>query len=30
VNEEKILARDLPGYDRYLLERKHRLVPGIW
>lgn len=30
LNEEKVLARDLAGYARFLGERKHRLVPGIW
>jgi protein-S-isoprenylcysteine O-methyltransferase Ste14 len=29
-DEEKILARDLPGYTEYQLQVRHRLVPKIW
>lgn len=30
VNEEKLLANDLPGYEDYLKKVKFRLLPGIW
>lgn len=30
VNEEKVLAADLPGYTDYLKKVKYRLLPGIW
>lgn len=30
VAEERLLARTLPGYDRYLTRVKYRLAPGIW
>jgi protein-S-isoprenylcysteine O-methyltransferase Ste14 len=30
VNEEKVLAKDLPGYNEYLNKVKYRLMPGIW
>jgi protein-S-isoprenylcysteine O-methyltransferase Ste14 len=30
LNEEKVLARGLPGYSRYLRKVRYRLVPGIW
>lgn len=29
-NEEKVLAKDLPGYSEYLQKVKYRLVPGVW
>ena len=30
LDEERILARDLPGYVEYLRRVKHRLVPYVW
>ncbi len=30
VNEEKVLAAELPGYADYMRQVKFRLVPGIW
>jgi protein-S-isoprenylcysteine O-methyltransferase Ste14 len=30
INEEKVLARDLPGYAEYMQETRYRLIPGIW
>jgi protein-S-isoprenylcysteine O-methyltransferase Ste14 len=30
VAEEKVLARDLPGYTEYQQRVRHRLVPLIW
>jgi protein-S-isoprenylcysteine O-methyltransferase Ste14 len=30
LNEEKILARDLPGYAEYRQRIQYRLLPGIW
>lgn len=30
INEEKMLALDLPGYNEYLQKVKYRLLPGIW
>jgi len=30
LNEEKILARDLPGYLDYTHEVRYRLIPGVW
>jgi protein-S-isoprenylcysteine O-methyltransferase Ste14 len=29
-NEEKVLLRDLPGYDEYCQERHYSLLPLIW
>ena len=29
-DEEKLLTRELPGYDRYKQKVKHRLIPFIW
>jgi protein-S-isoprenylcysteine O-methyltransferase Ste14 len=29
-NEEKVLARDLPGYEEYRGRVRHRVVPGVW
>lgn len=29
-NEEKILLRDLPGYEEYTNTTKYRLIPKIW
>ena len=30
LDEERILARDLPGYTEYQRRVRHRLVPSIW
>ena len=30
LDEERVLARDLPGYTEYQRRVRHRLVPGIW
>lgn len=30
VNEEKLLVKDLPGYEEYMQKVKYRLFPGIW
>lgn len=30
LNEEKLLARDLPGYVDYTHEVRYRLIPGVW
>jgi protein-S-isoprenylcysteine O-methyltransferase Ste14 len=30
LNEEKILARDLDGYEEYMQKTRYRLIPGIW
>lgn len=30
LNEEKVLARDLPGYSDYCLHTRWRLVPHLW
>ena len=30
ANEEKILARDLPGYSEYMHKVRYRLVPYVW
>ena len=30
LNEEKVLARDLPGYIEYCNRMRYRLVPRIW
>lgn len=30
IDEEKLLAKDLPGYTAYQEKVKHRLVPFIW
>lgn len=30
LNEEKVLARDLPGYAEYRRRIRYRLLPGIW
>jgi len=29
-NEEKVLERDLEGYQQYMQKTKYRLIPGIW
>jgi protein-S-isoprenylcysteine O-methyltransferase Ste14 len=30
LNEEKLLARDLPGYVEYMRKVRYRLIPGVW
>lgn len=30
LNEEVVLARDLPGYTAYMQQVRYRLLPGIW
>lgn len=30
LDEERILARDLPGYVEYCRRVRYRLIPGIW
>ena len=30
LDEERVLARDLPGYTAYMLRVKYRLVPLVW
>ena len=30
LNEEKVLARDLPGYTEYCRRTRWRLVPFVW
>jgi protein-S-isoprenylcysteine O-methyltransferase Ste14 len=30
LDEERVLARDLPGYTEYLRRVRYRLFPGIW
>ena len=30
LNEEKLLVKDLPGYEAYRQKVKYRLLPGIW
>src|SRR5262249_7959136 len=30
LDEERILARDLPGYADYMRRVRHRLVPFVW
>jgi protein-S-isoprenylcysteine O-methyltransferase Ste14 len=30
IDEEKLLMRDLPGYQGYTQKVKYRLLPGIW
>jgi len=29
-NEEKVLGRDLEGYEEYTQQVKYRLIPGLW
>ena len=29
-NEEKVLAKGLPGYEEYMKKIKYRLIPFIW
>jgi protein-S-isoprenylcysteine O-methyltransferase Ste14 len=30
VDEEQVLARELPGYSAYQARVRYRLVPGVW
>ena len=30
LGEERVLARDLPGYREYMHKTRYRLIPGIW
>jgi protein-S-isoprenylcysteine O-methyltransferase Ste14 len=30
LNEEEILAKELPGYMDYMEKVKYRLIPGVW
>jgi protein-S-isoprenylcysteine O-methyltransferase Ste14 len=30
LNEEEVLARDLPGYTAYQQQVRYRLVPFVW
>jgi len=30
LDEERLLSRDLPGYEAYLRQVHYRLIPGIW
>lgn len=30
LNEEQVLARDLPGYAEYMQKTRWRLLPGVW
>ena len=30
VNEEKVLAENLPGYRAYMGKTRYRLIPGVW
>jgi protein-S-isoprenylcysteine O-methyltransferase Ste14 len=30
LDEEKLLAKDLPGYEAYRQRTRHRLIPGLW
>lgn len=30
INEEKVLKRELPGYEEYCQKTKYRLIPYIW
>jgi len=30
LNEEKVLERELKGYQEYMQKVKYRLVPGLW
>jgi protein-S-isoprenylcysteine O-methyltransferase Ste14 len=29
-DEERVLGRDLEGYNEYMNRVKYRLIPGIW
>ena len=30
VDEERMLVRELPGYDAYRQRVRHRLLPFVW
>jgi protein-S-isoprenylcysteine O-methyltransferase Ste14 len=30
VGEERLLVRELDGYEAYRAKVRHRLVPGVW
>jgi protein-S-isoprenylcysteine O-methyltransferase Ste14 len=30
LNEERVLARDLNGYQEYMQKTRYRLIPGMW
>jgi protein-S-isoprenylcysteine O-methyltransferase Ste14 len=30
LDEERLLARELPGYTDYQRKARYRLVPGVW
>ena len=30
LDEERLLARELPGYAEYLARVRYRLIPGVW
>lgn len=30
LNEEKVLRRELPGYEEYCTQTRYRVLPGIW
>lgn len=30
VSEERLLARELPGYADYMIRVRYRLIPGVW
>jgi protein-S-isoprenylcysteine O-methyltransferase Ste14 len=30
LDEERLLAQQLPGYAEYQKKVRHRLIPGIW
>ena len=30
LDEERFLARNLPGYTEYLGKVRYRLLPGVW
>jgi protein-S-isoprenylcysteine O-methyltransferase Ste14 len=30
ILEERLLRRDLPGYEQYVRKTRWRIIPGIW
>ena len=30
VIEERLLRRDLPGYEKYMSDTRWRIIPGVW
>ena len=30
VFEERMLRKELPGYEAYMFRTPHRLIPGVW